>query len=62
MSAGTVMPPNAATIGSAAARRVARRPTVNSRLISNPTTRKKIVSSPSLTQSNNGKVNARLPN
>ena len=49
-AAGATMPPIAAAIGSAAERRLARWPTVNSRLISSPTTRKKTVSRPSLTQ------------
>ena len=40
------MPPIAAATGSAAERRFARCPTVNSRLISSPTTRKKIVKQP----------------
>jgi len=55
------MPPIAAAIGNAAERRVARCPTVNSRLISRPTTRKKIVSRPSLTHRRSGKVKVASP-
>ena len=53
-AAGTAMPPSAAAAGNAAERRVARRPTVNSRLISRPTRRKKIVRRPSFTQCASG--------
>ena len=55
------MPPIAAAIGSAAERRLARWPTVNSRLISRPTTRKKIVSRPSLTQCCNDMLKPAAP-
>ena len=55
------MPPIAAAIGSAAARRLARWPTVNSRLISRPTTRKNTVSSASLTQCSSDSRNSAVP-
>ena len=51
------MPPTAASTGSAPDRKVARWPTVNSRLISSPTTMKKIVNNPWLTQSSSVRTN-----
>jgi len=53
---GTAMPPKAAMTGKAPDRNVARRPMVNSRLISRPTTRKKTASSPSLTHFRSGRT------
>lgn len=50
MTAGRMIPPKAARTGSAPDRKVARWPTVNSRLISSPTTKKNTVRSPWLTQ------------
>ena len=47
MAAGTIMPPMAAAIGSAARRGSRRSPATNSRLSSSPTTKKKIASRPS---------------
>ena len=48
MSAGTIMPPSAAAIGSAACRGDASSPASASRLISNPTSRKNTAINPSL--------------
>src|SRR5689334_15692291 len=53
MSAGRTMPPNDAITGSAPDRKLARWPTVNSRLISSPTTKKKMVKRPWFTQASN---------
>ena len=49
-SAGTTIPPTAATAGRIAERGARSSPVVSSRLISIPTSRKKIVISPSFTQ------------
>jgi hypothetical protein len=61
MTAGRTMPPNAAITGSAPERKLARWPTVNSRLISSPTTMKKMVKSPWLTQSSSDRANGNAP-
>ncbi len=50
MPAGTIMPPRAAAIGSAARRKSRSSPTTISRFTSRPTTKKKIAISPSLIQ------------
>ena len=50
MTAGTTIPPTAATTGSAARRGSRRSPATNSRLSSRPATKKKIASSPSAAQ------------
>ena len=50
MTAGTITPPTAAAIGTAARRGSLRSPATNSRLSSRPATKKKIASSPSAAQ------------
>src|ERR1043166_2463145 len=61
MRAGRTMPPSDAITGNAPDRKLARCPTVNSRLISSPTTKKKIVKSPWFTQSSNVRPNVDAP-
>ena len=52
-SAGTAIPPTAATTGSAARRGSRRSPATNSRLSSNPATKKKIANNPSAAHASN---------
>ena len=59
-AAGTNMPPNAATSGSAAFRRLFSSPTRSSRLISNPTSRKNAAMRKSLTHKRAG-ISSALP-
>ncbi len=60
-SAGTTIPPTAATAGRAARLRSRSSPVTSSRLISSPTTKKKMVMSASFTQCTNDSVIARSP-